>query len=85
MRTVALADQARNIETGVMNEPLPWYTGDSPWGGPIASPTQTASLMLGILYGSDGSYLPIVCAGHRPHPGDVRCRRGHLRAGPRLH
>jgi acyl dehydratase len=68
VRTVALGDQARNIDTGVINEPLPWYTGDSPWGGPIASPTQTASLMMGILYGSDGSYLPMLSSviGHTP-------------------
>ncbi len=68
VRTVALADQAHNIETGVMNEPLPWYTSESPWGGPIASPTQTASLMLGVLYGADGSYLPALAPaiGHTP-------------------
>lgn len=58
VRSVVLADQARNIETGVMNEPLPWYTDESPWGGPIASPTQTASLMLGVVNGPDGSRLP---------------------------
>jgi acyl dehydratase len=68
VRTVALADQARNVETGVINEPLPWYTAESPWGGPIASPTQTASLMLGVLYGPDGTYLPTISTaiGHTP-------------------
>ncbi len=60
VRTVALQDQARNIETGVMNEPLPWYTGESPWGGPIASPTQTASLIMGALYGPDGGHLSML-------------------------
>jgi acyl dehydratase len=56
VRSVLSQDQARNIETGVMNTPLPWYTGESPWGGPIASPTQTASLMLGVLlYGPEGN------------------------------
>src|SRR5215470_326580 len=26
------------IARGAMTEPLPWYAGDSPWGGPVASP-----------------------------------------------
>ena len=29
----------------VCTEPLPWYTGASPWGGPIANPGQIVHLM----------------------------------------
>jgi acyl dehydratase len=34
------------ISSGAMTEPLDWYTGPSPWGGPIASP----SGVVGLLY-----------------------------------
>jgi hypothetical protein len=34
------------ISQGAMTEPLGWYTGTSPWGGPIASP----SAVVGLLY-----------------------------------
>lgn len=34
------------IRQGAMTEPLDWYTGASPWGGPIASP----SAVVGLLY-----------------------------------
>jgi hypothetical protein len=29
----------------VITEPLPWYVGDSPWGGPIATPTVMVSAL----------------------------------------
>lgn len=29
----------------VITEPLPWYIGDSPWGGPIATPTVMVSAL----------------------------------------
>ena len=29
----------------VITEPLDWYTGDSPWGGPIAMPTSTVQML----------------------------------------
>ena len=32
------ADQRRRIDNGSMTAPLPWYSGDSPWGGPVCSP-----------------------------------------------
>jgi acyl dehydratase len=34
------------LRQGAMTEPLGWYTGSSPWGGPIASP----SAVVGLLY-----------------------------------
>lgn len=34
------------IRQDAMTEPLDWYTGASPWGGPIASP----SAVVGLLY-----------------------------------
>lgn len=34
------------IGQGAMTEPLDWYSGPSPWGGPIASP----SSVVGLLY-----------------------------------
>jgi hypothetical protein len=34
------------IDDGAMTEPLDWYSGASPWGGPIASP----SSVVGLLY-----------------------------------
>jgi hypothetical protein len=33
------------IEQGAMTEPLDWYTGPSPWGGPIASPSAVVNLL----------------------------------------
>jgi hypothetical protein len=38
--------QGSIISRGAMTEPLDWYTGGSPWGGPIASP----SGVVGLLY-----------------------------------
>ena len=36
--TVPGEQQRERIERGLCTEPLDWYTGDSPWGGPIATP-----------------------------------------------
>ena len=33
------------IEGGAFTEPLPWYTGDSPWGGAIANPSTLVQLL----------------------------------------
>jgi hypothetical protein len=38
--------QGSVIGRGAMTEPLDWYSGRSPWGGPIASP----SAIVGLLY-----------------------------------
>ena len=37
------------IDHGVMTEPLPWYTGASPWGGPVASPSAVVDLLYSDL------------------------------------
>jgi hypothetical protein len=40
------ARQQSAISQGAMTEPLAWYAGPSPWGGPIASP----AAVVGLLY-----------------------------------
>ena len=32
-----------------MTEPLDWYSGESPWGGPIAAPSSVVSLLYSEL------------------------------------
>jgi hypothetical protein len=32
-----------------MTEPLPWYSSDSPWGGPIAAPSTIVNLLYGEI------------------------------------
>ena len=39
------------LKAGALNEPMDWYTGASPWGGPIASLNSTAALMFRLLVG----------------------------------
>lgn len=52
-----LAEQKAQIDSGSLNEPLPWYVGPSPWGAPIASVGGTASLMFRLLVGDhDGHH-----------------------------
>lgn len=47
LRAAVNGDRQRStIEQEAMTEPLGWYTGPSPWGGPIASP----SGVVGLLY-----------------------------------
>ena len=38
-------EQTERLRLGLLSEPLPWYSGDSPWGGPIASPLTAAHLL----------------------------------------
>lgn len=71
--TVTLEEQEALIAAGVNNEPMDWYRGASPWGGPIASVGGTAALMYRILTG-DG-------VRHRhdrisPHIGDAAAMFG---------
>lgn len=33
------------IDAGALTEPLPWYTGESPWGGSIANPSTVVQLL----------------------------------------
>ena len=37
--------QQKRIGLGGMTEPLDWYTGPSPWGGPIAAPSAVVDLL----------------------------------------
>jgi acyl dehydratase len=46
--------QEAGFASGSLNEPMDWYRGPSPWGGPIASVGSTAALMFQLLVG-DGS------------------------------
>ncbi len=39
--------------TQVITEPLPWYVGNSPWGGPIATPT----IIVGALTAAQTRFL----------------------------
>jgi hypothetical protein len=39
------------LRSGALNEPMDWYLGRSPWGGPIASLNSTAALMFRLLVG----------------------------------
>jgi hypothetical protein len=46
------ADGARQravIDRGAMTEPLDWYTGPSPWGGPVAAPSAVVNLLYSDL------------------------------------
>jgi hypothetical protein len=38
-------EQQSRLARGLISEPLDWYSGDSPWGGPIASPLTAAHLL----------------------------------------
>lgn len=38
-------EQQSRLARGLISEPLAWYSGDSPWGGPIASPLTAAHLL----------------------------------------
>lgn len=53
--TVKRADQDAQIKSGSNNEPMDWYQGPSPWGGPIASVGSTAALMFRLIAG-DGEH-----------------------------
>ncbi|HXZ83938.1 MAG TPA: hypothetical protein VEI82_00480, partial [Myxococcota bacterium] len=37
--------QAQRIARGLCSGPLDWYTGPSPWGGPIAAPSAAVELL----------------------------------------
>jgi len=39
------ANQRARQAGGFINEPLDWYVGDSPWGGPVASPNEVVALL----------------------------------------
>ncbi len=37
----------QRLAAGLVSMPSPWYSGDSPWGGPIAPPSLTVELLWG--------------------------------------
>jgi len=41
--------QRQRIDVHGMTEPLDWYTGSSPWGGPIAAPSTVVDLLYARL------------------------------------
>jgi hypothetical protein len=43
--------QRKRIAQEAMTEPLDWYTGPSPWGGPIAAPSTVVDLLYRRLLG----------------------------------
>jgi hypothetical protein len=43
--SVSGADQRAILSEGGMTEPLDWYSGPSPWGGPIAPPSGIVQLL----------------------------------------
>ena len=43
----AAQDQRDRVESGVMTSPLDWYTGPSPWGGPVCSPLTLCRALCG--------------------------------------
>jgi hypothetical protein len=46
------------IDAGALTEPIDWYTGASPWGGPVANP----STMVQLLRNRPGDFGPHVAA-----------------------
>lgn len=54
--TASKAAQDAQIASGALNEPMDWYQGASPWGGPIASINTTAALMFRLLVGDGGAH-----------------------------
>jgi hypothetical protein len=49
------AGQEALLSSGALNEPMDWYRGKSPWGGPIASLNSTVGMMFRLLVG-DGEH-----------------------------
>ena len=50
------ASQDLQIEKGSLSEPMDWYQGKSPWGGPIASINNTATMMFRLLVGDESGH-----------------------------
>jgi hypothetical protein len=67
--------QRQHIAAGVMTEPLDWYTGPSPWGGPIAAPSTVCEL----LY---NRFMAEATAAMGPHVGLFGAIEIRFRSGP---
>jgi hypothetical protein len=58
LRAAANSDRQRSsIRNGAMTEPLAWYIGESPWGGPIASPSGVVGLLYTQLLADTGKAM----------------------------
>ncbi len=66
--TARRSEQDAAIANRSNNEPLPWYQGPSPWGGPIASVGSTAALMFRLLVGDGATHHHERIS---PHIGDA--------------
>jgi hypothetical protein len=66
--TPTRAAQDAAIANGSLNEPMDWYSGPSPWGGPIASVGQTAAMMFRLLVGDGETHHHDRIS---PHIGDA--------------
>ncbi|MGE0387419.1 MAG: hypothetical protein AB7Q97_22045 [Gammaproteobacteria bacterium] len=51
VRVATGAEQQARLAEGLINEPMDWYGGASPWGGPIASVGSTARMLLRLPHG----------------------------------
>lgn len=70
------------IEAGALTEPLDWYTGDSPWGGPVANP----STVVQLLRNRPGDFGPHVSDAVGLFGAiEVRHHHGPVRLGERYH
>jgi hypothetical protein len=75
---VRRTDQDAQIANGSNNEPMDWYRGASPWGGPIASVGSTAALMFRLLVGDGERHHHDRIS---PHIGDALGMFGIVNAG----
>jgi hypothetical protein len=76
VRAAVNAERQRStIDRGAMTEPLDWYVGQSPWGGPIAAP----SSVVGLLY---SELLAETRAALGEHVGLFGAIEIRFRAGP---
>jgi hypothetical protein len=73
----------------VLTEPLPWYEGASPWGGPIANPGLVVHIMrpveaaLGLFSGRAVGLFGAIGSAARERPGVRRSRLRGLGHDPR--
>lgn len=72
---VSSEEAAAKAAAGQITEPLPWYTGDSPWGGPIAAP----AMLVRLLYRPTSETVTVLTGGAVGLFGAIEIR--HL-AGP---
>ena len=79
MRRPSVTDQERRVSNGSMTVPLPWYTGESPWGAPVCSPLS----MCRVLVAGVTSSIEAACGQFVGMYGaiEVRTVNGPLKCG----